>query len=389
MSKWPLTKIGKFLTPRQITPDPKKISSGEFSIVSKISFASGQIEIRDHAKTNTNMITIMPGDLVVSGINAGKGAIAIYGKDNKNPATATIHYSSYEVNSDLADIEYLWYFFRSENFREILRLSLPNGIKTELRPNKFIALEIPLPPLPEQKRIVKKIKEIEEKVKEITKLENYIGNAVDNIVPSALEKIFGASSWEKDQIGNLIEEIKTGTTPPSGERKYYNEEINWFTPSDFKGQMYLENSYRKISQLAIDDGKVKTYRAGTILFIGIGATLGKVGVLKNEASSNQQITGIRFKKNILPEFAYYWFKANYSEIRGLCPATTLPILNQEKIKKLIFSYPKSIAEQKQIIDHLNLIENKKEEIKQEKKKKYSIFSALMPSVLSKAFNGEL
>jgi len=236
---------------------------------------------------------------------------------------------------------------------------------------------------------VKKIKEIEEKEKAIIKLEKYIGNAVDNIVPSALEKIFGASGWEKDQIGNLIEEVKTGTTPPSGERKYYKEERNWFTPPDFRGQIYLENSYRKISQLAIDDGKVKIYQPGTVLFIGIGATLGKVGILKNEASSNQQITGIRFKKDILPEFAYYWFKANYSEIRGLCPATTLPILNQEKIKKLIFSYPKSTTEQKKIIDHLNLIESKKEEIQQEKKKKNLIFSALMPSVLAKAFNGDL
>ncbi len=38
-----------------------------------------------------------------------------------------------------------------------------------LRPNKFIALEIPLPPLPEQKRIVKKIKEIEERVEKLKK----------------------------------------------------------------------------------------------------------------------------------------------------------------------------------------------------------------------------
>lgn len=303
MSIWPKVKISKFLVARQETPNPEKVSSGEYSIISKISFASGQIELRDHAKTNTNMITIAPGDLVISGINAGKGAIAIYGKENERPATATIHYSSYEVNENLADIEFLWWFFRSEGFREILRLGLPNGIKTELRPNKFLSLEIPLPPLPEQKRIVKKIKEIEDRTKLIINTEDYIEKAVNAIVPSALSKIFGDADWKKDKIGDLIEEIKTGTTPPSGERKYYKEEKNWFTPSDFKGQMYLENSYRKISQLAIDDGKVKIYKAGTVLFIGIGATLGKVGILKNEATSNQQITGIRFKENILPEFA--------------------------------------------------------------------------------------
>ena len=389
MSKWPKIKISRFLVARQETPEPEKISSGEYSIISKISFASGQIELRDHAKTNTNMITIMPGDLVISGINAGKGAIAIYGKENERPATATIHYSSYSIDQNNADIEFLWFFFRSEVFREILRLGLPNGIKTELRPNKFLSLEIPLPPLLEQKRIVKKIKEIKERTKSIINTEDYIEKALNAIVPSALSKIFSDTSWKKDKIGNLIEEIKTGTTPPSGEQKYFKDELNWFTPSDFKGQMYLENSYRKISQLAVDEGKVKIYKAGTVLFIGIGATLGKVGILKSEATSNQQITGIRFKRSILPEFAYYWFKANYSAIRGLCPATTLPILNQDKIKKLVFSYPESITEQQKIIDHMDLIENKKEEIKKERSKQFLITTALMPSVLARAFNGEL
>ena len=389
-SDWKNYKIGEFAKRSKI---PTKVADSILYKRLTIRMHGLGIVLRDEISGSLigtkNQFFAKGGQFLLSKIDARNGAFGILSQD-LDGALISNSFQAYDLDKNIIDIDYFNYFTKTHSFIDFCnKASEGTTNRRNLDDNKFLSFEIPLPPLPEQKRIVKKIKEIEEKVKEITKLENYIGNAVDNIVPSALEKIFGASSWEKDQIGNLIEEIKTGTTPPSGERKYYNEEINWFTPSDFKGQMYLENSYRKISQLAIDDGKVKTYRAGTILFIGIGATLGKVGVLKNEASSNQQITGIRFKKNILPEFAYYWFKANYSEIRGLCPATTLPILNQEKIKKLIFSYPKSIAEQKQIIDHLNLIENKKEEIKQEKKKKYSIFSALMPSVLSKAFNGEL
>lgn len=384
MSKWPIKKLDK-----HIIESKEQYGSEKLNGIQVLSVTNDQGFVFSDKRTSENVSNykiIKNGYFAYNPYRINVGSLAFAGDEYSGIVSPA--YVVFSCAKDL-DPEYLWKYLKSDVGLFHIRQGGKGSVRSSLSFERLQEIEIPLPPLPEQKRIVKKIKEIEEKVKEITKLENYIGNAVDNIVPSALEKIFGASSWEKDQIGNLIEEIKTGTTPPSGERKYYNEEINWFTPSDFKGQMYLENSYRKISQLAIDDGKVKTYRAGTILFIGIGATLGKVGVLKNEASSNQQITGIRFKKNILPEFAYYWFKANYSEIRGLCPATTLPILNQEKIKKLIFSYPKSIAEQKQIIDHLNLIENKKEEIKQEKKKKYSIFSALMPSVLSKAFNGEL
>ncbi|HNU96478.1 MAG TPA: restriction endonuclease subunit S [Candidatus Magasanikbacteria bacterium] len=384
MSKWPIKKLDK-----HIIESKEQYGSEKLNGIQVLSVTNDQGFVFSDKRTSENVSNykiIKNGYFAYNPYRINVGSLAFAGDEYSGIVSP-----AYVVFSCAKDLnpEYLWKYLKSDVGLFHIRQGGKGSVRSSLSFERLQEIEIPLPPLPEQKRIVKKIKEIEEKRKEIIELENYIGKAVDNIVPSALEKIFGDSIWEKNQIGNLIEEIKTGTTPPSGEIKYYKEERNWFTPSDFKGQMYLENSYRKISQLAIDDGKVKIYQPGTILFIGIGATLGKVGVLKKEASSNQQITGIRFKKDILPEFAYYWFKANYSEIRGLCPATTLPILNQEKIKKLTFAYPKSIAEQQEIVDHLNLIENKKEELKQEKRKKHLMFSAFMPSVLAKAFNGEL
>jgi hypothetical protein len=48
---------------------------GEVSIVSKIGFNKGKIELRSDGKTKTGMILACPGDLVTSGINATKGEI--------------------------------------------------------------------------------------------------------------------------------------------------------------------------------------------------------------------------------------------------------------------------------------------------------------------------
>ncbi len=331
---------------------------------------------------------VKAGWFIYSRLGLPDGAFGLI-PQNLDGAIVTGDMPVFEIDYNLILSDYLNYILRNSVVFDFFKSKFKGSAQSRVREPLFLSLEIPLPPLPKQKRIIKKIKEIEERTKSIISTEDYIEKAVNAIVPSALSKIFSDTDWKKDKIGNLIEEIKTGTTPPSGEQKYFKEELNWFTPSDFKGQIYLENSYRKISQLAIDDGKVKIYKAGTVLFIGIGATLGKVGILKNEATSNQQITGIRFKKSILPKFAYYWFKANYSAIRGLCPATTLPIFNQDKIKKLVFSFPEPITEQQKIIDHMDLIENKKEEIRKERSKQFLITTALMPSVLSKAFNGEL
>lgn len=384
MSKWPLVQLDK-----HIIESKEQYGSEKLNGIQVLSVTNDQGFVFSDKRTSENVGNykiIKNGYFAYNPYRINVGSLAFAGDEYSGIVSPA--YVVFSCAKDL-DPEYLWKYLKSDVGLFHIRQGGKGSVRSSLSFERLQEIEIPLPPLPEQKRIVKKIKEIEERTKSIISTEDYIEKAVNTIVPSALSKIFSDEDWKKDKIGNLIDEIKTGTTPPSGEQKYFKEELNWFTPSDFKGQMYLDNSYRKISQLAIDDGRVKIYKVGTVLFIGIGATLGKVGILKNEATSNQQITGIRFKKNILPEFAYYWFKANYSAIRGLCPATTLPILNQDKIKKLVFSFPDSITEQQKVIDHLNLIENKKEEIKKERSKQFLITTALMPSVLARAFNGEL
>jgi restriction endonuclease S subunit len=395
MSKWPLTKIGKFLTPRQITPDPKKISSGEFSIVSKISFASGQIEIRDHAKTNTNMITIMPGDLVVSGINAGKGAIAIYGMENKNPATATIHYSSYEVNSDLSDIEYLWFFFRSEVFREILRLGLPNGIKTELRPNKFIALEIPLPPLPEQKRIVKKIKEIEEKTKSLAKQNDLSFAGADSIIDSYVEKIILVNDkWQRFPLKQ-----KAKINPSKAELNGFGDskEVS-FLPMpavDDKTGTIKAPLIKKYSEVK---SGYTYFRDGDVIFAKITPCMenGKSAVCKNLVNAvgfgSTEFHVIRpDTKELLPEWVHLIVRSKKfrEEAEKNMPGTAgQKRVPKEFLEDYLFPVP-DITEQKAIIEHANKLIQKQDLLKMKINNRGGYILALTPSVLAKAFNGEL
>lgn len=390
MSKWSLIKIGKFITPRQTAPDPEKIASGEFSIVSKISFALGQIELRDHAKTNTNMITIMPGDLVVSGINAGKGAIAIYGKENKNSATATIHYSSYEVNSDLADIEYLWYFFRSEVFREILRLGLPNGIKTELRPNKFITLEIPLPPLPEQKRLVKKIKEVEEKNKKIKKLQDY---DTGTIIRSFSDNYFSNNFEEK-----TFKDIFDVTKLAGFEYSKYFDYIEKPGIIALRAQN-VKNEGLKLNEVKYISNKLSNFLVRSKLnkndivmtFIGY---VGEAAIIdennKYHCAPNIAKLTVKNQTEIDPYFALAQIRSPFvqDQIINITRQTAQPSLSMRIIRVLKFKVPPK-EKQKEYMDKLNNFKKSIGLLKLEKEKRNSYLTALVPSITAKAFNGEL
>ncbi|MDA8159156.1 MAG: hypothetical protein M0T76_00305 [Desulfobacteraceae bacterium] len=147
----------ELLVERRETPAPDSIAQGNIKIVSKIRFDVGRIELRQDTNSKTDMILVCPGDILLSGINAAKGAIAVYGLDNSMPVAATIHYSAYSVIKNRADTSYLWWYLRSRPFREILSAALPGGIKTELKSSRFLPLIVPLPPLAEQRRIVNQI----------------------------------------------------------------------------------------------------------------------------------------------------------------------------------------------------------------------------------------
>ena len=154
---WHTVPLRELLVERRETPAPDSIAQGNIKIVSKIRFAVGRIELRQDTNSKTDMILVCPGDILLSGINAAKGAIAVYGLDNSMPVAATIHYSAYSVIKNRADTSYLWWYLRSRPFREILSAALPGGIKTELKSSRFLPLIVPLPPLAEQRRIVNQI----------------------------------------------------------------------------------------------------------------------------------------------------------------------------------------------------------------------------------------
>ena len=159
--------------------------------------------------------------------------------------------------------------------------------------------------------------------------------------------------WEWKKISDVISDIKTGTTPPKNEQKYYdNPSIKWFAPSDFGEHKELIESKNKINEIAIIDKKAKIYQPNSLLLVAIGATVGKIGIIRKEATSNQQITVLKFKENIDVDFSYYWFMKIKQVIIDSASTATLPIINQNGIKSLPFPYT-SHEEQKRIVAKLD------------------------------------
>jgi type I restriction enzyme S subunit len=169
----------------------------------------------------------------------------------------------------------------------------------------------------------------------------------------------------KKTIGEIESLIKTGKTPPSREERYYNGNINWYTPGDLDKKKFLGKSNRTITEEAVAEKKATILPKHTVVIGAIG-DIGKLGITSIESCTNQQLTGIRTNEEVYFEYFYYWLKANKPLLRSNAKNAILPILNNESIRAIKIQFPKDIDDQKRIAKVLSqceaLIQKRKESI---------------------------
>lgn len=160
-------------------------------------------------------------------------------------------------------------------------------------------------------------------------------------------------NWEVKKIRYLIDKIYTGSTPPTANTEYYDEgDWNWFNPADFKKSLFLSDSKKKLNSLAIIENKVDLIPKNSVLIIGIGATLGKVGLAQVDCSTNQQINSLIINKENSPKFITYALSVQREIMSLISNSATLAIMNQEKTKSIILAVP-PLAEQNDIVRYLD------------------------------------
>jgi type I restriction enzyme M protein len=117
---------------------------GQYDIVEKISFANGQIHIRDFPETGMDLYVADKGDLITSKINLHQGAVALA----PQRLACSTHYQVYRIISPDCRADYLVHVLRSPQFISQLIEQKNKGIKNEQSADFLLSFEVPLP-LPE------------------------------------------------------------------------------------------------------------------------------------------------------------------------------------------------------------------------------------------------
>ena len=285
------------------------------------------------------------------------------------------------------DLFFLKYYLENFDWAKLTEGDVKVKGKT-LNKEKLKEVPITLPPLEEQKRIVKILDE------KFAMLETVKANAKANLqnakdlFQSQLTKVFSNTTWEMQKLSEITE-VKDGThDSPS----YYSEGIPFvtqknITPSGFD----LTNTKRISLQDHEKFYKRSNVEYGDIIIAMIGANRGmscivntrevfsikNVGLIKKSEKTNQEYLAYYLKSEVAQKYVSDASNGGAQEFIGLTSLRKFPI-----------PLP-PLSEQKRIVKELDTLSEKTKALQDIYKKILLDCDELKQALLQKAFEGEL
>jgi len=248
-----------------------------------------------------------------------------------------------------ATAEWLYYFVRSKSFRDEAERHFHGSAGQQRVPEEFMCQAlIPDAPADDQRRVVGRIKECLSRVEEMQRLREEMTLEAEALTNATLKEL-----WDRDEIANAprfslanLGEITTGNTPSRKVSDYFAETgTPWITPGDMNATKEIITAREFLSPRGIAEARARVLVPNSVAVCCIGATIGKVAIVRQPTGINQQINAITFGSRVLPDYGYWACRALYPEILSNAAQATLPILNKSRFGELSIPVPDKEVQQ--------------------------------------------
>jgi type I restriction enzyme S subunit len=298
---------------------------------------------------------------------------------------------------------WLMHFLNAPSVRQVIELQSSGTTRRRISRGNLAQIELPVPPLPEQKRIADKLEALLARVDACRARLDRVPGILKRFRQSVLAAATSGEltrEWReerglaKEWTETRVEEIAfvgTGSTPLRSNSAFYAETGTPWITSAMTGLPFVTRAEEFITDAAIAAHRLKRYPVGTLLvaMYGEGKTRGQVTELRIEATINQACAAISVDASkATTAFVRLALEANYLQMRELAEGGNQPNLNLSKIKEFPLSLP-CLEEQRAITARVEGIYEWVGRIDTRLSAARRHVDRSTRAVLAKAFRGEL
>ena len=341
------------------------------------------------------------GDLVYNRLFAWKGSFAIADKHTAGGFVSG-EFPCFRVDANRADAKYLHLYLSQEKiWEDIERTSTGQTSISRLRFKEpaFLNMDIPLPPLEEQHRIVERVEALATRIAKVQSLRDEADIEAKNLFQSRVNELLEekSNSWKMATLPEFVSSnrhsVKRGPFGSHLRKEFFVEdgykiyEQKHAIYGDFKaGRYYIdENKFQELKSFEVKPGD---------LIISCSGTIGKVAIVPENAKPgiiNQALLKITLDtKKIDRRFFKLVFESDFikREVEAISPGSAMKNIGSVKIlKKILFPLP-PLDEQRRIVAYLDSVQARLASLRELQSQTQEELDALLPSVLEKAFKGE-
>ena len=143
--------------------------------------------------------------------------------------------------------------------------------------------------------------------------------------------------WSYKMISDIEGNIVTGKTPSCANDENFGGNIPFVTIDDIRGNLFVFQAGRTLSQLGADSQVKKYLPEGTLCVSCIG-TIGIMGFVARLAQTNQQINSIIFHREYNKELLYFSLKQHFDNTRAKT-GNVFDNMNKEEFASISIVYP--------------------------------------------------
>lgn len=389
MSEWPSYTFGELCEHSAFGP---RFSSDEYDpdgnvaclrtmdidFNGAINFDAMPIATLDLSRLQNHILR--PGDLVITRTGAYLGKAAVF-TSFRLPVLPGAFSIRFRLKRSIVDPYFCRYFINSPQGQKATWALATGSAQPNLNIPNLHSLEVQIPPLDVQRRIVELLGSLDDKIEQNRRTSQKLDELARTIFKAWFvdfepikSKAAGATSftgmspeifanlptrlveselgpvpegWDVRPIGDLVS-LKGGGTPSTKVPEYWDNGIHfWATPKDLSGlqEPILLRTERRITEAGAERISSGVLPENTVL-LSSRAPVGYTAISRVPVAINQGFIAMSCDGLLPPHYVLHWTRSNLDEIKSRASGTTFPEISKTAFRPIpaVVPFPKLLTE---------------------------------------------